>query len=230
MSRREETEGYAFSASAFALGGSLTAPAAENIETQAASVLSGGGGYGSARVENYRLREIISFDEATTFVTGSFNYREGEFSAVAGVTIKGLSILGVVTADAVVARLATRHRGGPKDVKPVVTTAVGSYFVNLRIAGRKVDPELNTGHGMPDEKYVEFLKKLTSKGTRRASLAVDRHCHNGLEIPQFGTVHIAEFQPDPFRPSLTMLRIELGCAIDGSTYAASVQGGGRGWP
>jgi hypothetical protein len=133
-------ERFLHHANAVALGGRITRPFSEIIESQASSVLPITGGYGSARVENFRYREIAAFRSASSTVSGTDSVRDGELvhDGLATCTVEGLNIGGVVTADAVVGRLVSRHVGQP-DASPMLP--VGSYFVNLRIAGFRIDPQ-----------------------------------------------------------------------------------------
>jgi hypothetical protein len=127
-------------ASAAAFGGYMTAPFTEALTTQAASVLSPVGGYGSARVENYRYHQIVSFDVGYSQVIGTRRLdRKGNtvHETLSQAVVEGLNILDIVTADRVVSRLASEYvESEPPDeyrFRPI-----GSYFVNLRIAGCRI--------------------------------------------------------------------------------------------
>jgi len=124
---------------AVGVGGMLTRPFHEQIQGQASATLPIVGGYSAARVENYRYRELMSFKEARTYVTGSQS-SDGAFNTVVSATIEDLNILDIVTADAVVARLSSRH--GPDDAEPSIVAA-GSSFHNLKIGGRPVNIDLD---------------------------------------------------------------------------------------
>jgi hypothetical protein len=126
---RPEKQQFFFHGAALALGGEITRPFSEIIETQAATSLPTVGGYGAARVEKFRYRDLISFERATSVVTGST--RDGVHDTLSTVTVEGLNIMNVVTADKVVARLTSSHPA----IGDVSLLPVGSYFENLRIAG-----------------------------------------------------------------------------------------------
>src|SRR5215471_9459377 len=98
-----------YNASAMALGGKITRPFEAILETQAASVLPIDGGFGSARTENVRFKEIISFKAAHSVVTGSQSEVDGSFATLASVTIEDLNILDMVTAKRIVSRISTHH-------------------------------------------------------------------------------------------------------------------------
>jgi hypothetical protein len=134
-------ERFLHHANAVAFAGSIRRPFNEIIESQASSVLSINGGFGSARVENFRFRELASFRSASSTVAGNVSKSDGGNdveNGLATATVEGLNIGGVVTADVVVGRLVSRHAGRP-DALPMLP--VGSYFTNLRIAGFRIDPQ-----------------------------------------------------------------------------------------
>jgi hypothetical protein len=148
---------------AFAIGvsGRITAPFDEIIPVQASCALPEGGGFGTSRVDDFQFRNILSFGSADAVVAGSDspadnNSLDGltEFEkqkttpdpkgpshdAVATVIVEGLNVLSIVTADRIVARIASSH---PFDIdKPSSITPIGSYFENLRIAGHKITLDL----------------------------------------------------------------------------------------
>jgi hypothetical protein len=122
------------------VGGTLTRPFPQVIDGQASVALPIVGGYTSARVENYRLRELLSFKEARTYTTGSQS-PDGAYNTVVSSTIEGLNILDIVTCDAVVGRISSRHE--PDADEPAIV-ATGSTFHNLKIGGQPIDVELDT--------------------------------------------------------------------------------------
>jgi hypothetical protein len=149
---------------AFAIGvsGRITAPFDEIIPVQASSALPEAGGFGTSRVDGFNFRNIVSFSSANAVVAGSEspagrNPTGPAHDAVATVIVEGLNILGVVTADRIVARIASSH---PFDTnQPSSITPIGSYFENLRIAGHKITLDLATDR---------FAKFDTAQGIRDA--------------------------------------------------------------
>ena len=131
---------FIYHAHGTALGGAIRRPFTQAIETQAATSLPFSGGYGSARASNFKLHELISFREAYTQVTGSRNAQDGSHNTMVSTTIEGLNIDHMITADRIVARLATKHTPGDAETRVFPS---GTHFVNLRIAGRPVNPELD---------------------------------------------------------------------------------------
>jgi hypothetical protein len=133
MHQPDQQPRFYYHGAAFALGGQITRPFNEIIEAQAATSLPSVGGYGAARVEKFRYRDLISFEHAESVVTGS--EREGVHDTLAMTIIEGLNIMNIVTADKVVARLTSSHGPG----SDISLLPVGSYFENLRIAGRPIE-------------------------------------------------------------------------------------------
>ena len=125
---------YIFNGHGHALSGHITHPFDHQIEVQAGMSLPTTGSIGHARVENFRFREYVSFSSAYTYVAGS---KRGEYMYTTLVTsvVEKLNILDVVTADRVVARLASHHSLDPKlgQEEPQITL-LGSKIENLRIA------------------------------------------------------------------------------------------------
>ncbi len=133
---------FRYRGSAFGAAGTLTTPFNEIIPTQASSHLADIGGYGTAHSENFAHRNVLRFDRAYTEVTGSQTHPEGPtYSTLVKATVEGLNIMGMITADRVVANLVSTYVHGP-DAEPAVNL-IGSRFENLKIAGIPVKVTLN---------------------------------------------------------------------------------------
>lgn len=132
---------FLFHGFAVGLQGRIRAPFDEIIPVQAASALPETGGYGSARVDNFRFHEILSCTAAYSQVAGAKS-EKGSYDSIATVTIEHVNLLNMVTADRVVARIASKHPDDPEAEPSVIP--LGSYFENLRIAGQPVVIELAT--------------------------------------------------------------------------------------
>jgi hypothetical protein len=131
-------ERFQYNASAVGVGGRIDLPFTEIIPIQASSALPETGGFGTARVDRFHFREIFSFHAAASVVSGAYSLTSQSFETLATVSVEGLNILNVVTADRIVARLSSTYaEDGTHWVTPV-----GSYFENLRIAGYPVQPRL----------------------------------------------------------------------------------------
>lgn len=135
-------ERFRYHASTTGFSGRITLPFDEIIPAQASLALPDSGGFGTAAVDHFRFHGILSFESAQALVAGSFSPRDRSFDAVATVTITGLNILNMVTADRVVARIASSHPEDPGLGHSI--TPLGSYFDNLRIAGHRVEIDLAT--------------------------------------------------------------------------------------
>jgi hypothetical protein len=128
--------------SAYGAAGTLTIPFREIIPIQASSHLADIGGYGTAHSENFAHRNILRFDRAHTEVTGSQTHPEGPtYSTLVKSTVEGLDIMGMVTADRVVANLVSTYVHGPNAEAAI--NLIGSRFENLKIAGIPVKVCLN---------------------------------------------------------------------------------------
>lgn len=132
-----------FRGSAYGAAGILTTPFREIIPTQASSTLADFGGYGTSLSENFNHRNIVRFDVARTEVTGSRTHLDASvptYSTLSRSTIEGLNVMGMITADRVVANLVSTYRdaeGSQPEVK-----LIGSRFENLKIAGVPVKVHL----------------------------------------------------------------------------------------
>jgi hypothetical protein len=247
---------YHYNAHGSAFSGHFTRPFDEIIEVQAGMSLAPTGGYGSVRVENFRFKELVSFDAATTQVSGSKNDSDNSHSTLVSTTVEGLNILGVITADLVIARLATHH---PHDKEVPSFTFLGSHFENLRVAGCSVTVELDqelfqrigTFEAVKNEFETnsEFRKmaedpfglgqpqKLADRcGVLYCSLVKDikttcpgirRRGQHILEVPEFGRIFLAEVLARNGSRAITMLRFELGSTPAGHGSTANAQGNGQ---
>ncbi len=126
------------------MAGVLTTPFQEIIPTQASSNLADFGGYGTGHSEDFTHRDIIRFDRAHTEVTGSRTHMLGPnptFSTLVKASVEGLNIMGMVTADRVVANLVSTYVDIP-GAEPAFNL-IGSRFENLRVGGIPVKVCLN---------------------------------------------------------------------------------------
>jgi hypothetical protein len=136
-------ERFRYHAFTTGVSGRITHPFDEIIPVQASLALPETGGFGTVRVDRFDFRGILSFESAQALVAGCFTPRTQSFDSVATVTVTGLNILGMVTADRIVARIASSHPQDPERGHSI--TPLGCYFENLRIAGYSVELDLATG-------------------------------------------------------------------------------------
>ncbi len=155
---------HTYHAEAGVLHGRLHLPLVQDIKPQAFTRLSERGGYLSQHAHNYQLEGIISYRTAYTQVAGNRDVKAGHgWSTVATAVIEHLNILDVVTADRVVAQVATEH--------PLVgyvphISFLGTRFENLRIAGHKVDLDLDhdfVGARPKDDSPYTAIKTLIER-------------------------------------------------------------------
>ncbi len=272
MQKQSNSKRYLFQASAIGVAGQITHPFHEIIPVHAASALPDDGGFGTARVDGYRCKEILSFNSAYTQVVGTDEGHKEVFESVAVSVVEGLNILDVVTCDRIVSRVTSKFPGdvpeGSNLPKETAVVPTGSRFEGLRVGNDFVErlelapdffkrPEIATWSGLlkalefqDDRKILEGLSLPGSDGKpaplpvrgQDASLvgfciALGQRTESAvlgaplrISIPQFGTVHLGEFFCYPTARSLTMLRVELGCAYGGAVSAAISRGGGTGYP
>jgi hypothetical protein len=226
---------FGFLASAAALGGAFTRPFHEPLQVQAASMLPSVGGYGSARVENFRFHELISFTAAYTQVIGNEYEKDGrrERSTLALSVVEGLNVLDMVTADRIVGRLVSEtplpaDKAAPEaaEAQELTWLPAGSYFVNLRIAGVRIDPVPHDALMGRDAKTVDGVANLGLAHKRdplRCSL-FKNECP--IRIPGFGNIFLGEYVVARDYRKLTMIRLALGSPADGDVSAVVLQGNG----
>ena len=196
---------YLHQADALAAWGHITRPFSEPIPTQAALSLPNSGGYGSARAEGFRFKEILSFGAAYTEVIGSEHSPDGPFDTLALCAIEKLNILDVVTCDRLVARISSR-----RDIDadgPEITT-MGSRFERLRI-GNHFFEELDLGAGVICECDTwKKLQEALQDGKKRESLA-----KSAMTAPNGERVEL----PDPKRmPNKLGFSLAPGCGRSAS--------------
>jgi hypothetical protein len=225
---------FLYHALAAGVSGRITVPFQDLIEVQAASALPISGGYSASRVENFSYKEILSFSLATTLTIGSFSESHREYNTLATVTIEGLNILDTITADRIVARLASSQpqEGGEPEV-----TIVGTHFENLQVAGYPLDAQ-------PDLKRLADFAKPKRMELRSLMLPIELDENSGItmpeegvfEVPQFGKLYLLQFQRTQCYQSLTMLHLDLGCPVEsggpqtGGLAAAHVSTNGEFYP
>jgi hypothetical protein len=138
----EQKRDHTYHAEAIALEGQLTLPFEQVIEPLVNLKLPERGGYLSQHAHSYRLGGAISLRSAYTQVGGSPSSKSAKgWSTLATAAIEGLNVLDVLTADRVVAQIATHY---PEVGYIPSVTFLGSRFENLRIAGRPVRIDLKS--------------------------------------------------------------------------------------
>ena len=133
---------FRYHGSALGIGGRLDLPSRVNIPTQACAVLSPSGGESSMTVRDYSYQGILSFDEATAYATGSRD--DDTYNTLAMVTIRNLSIFGMIEVERLVARITSTHRIANGKVGEAEITFTGSTFKGVTIGGVPIKVELDT--------------------------------------------------------------------------------------
>lgn len=202
---------FLYHALATGLSGQITVPFQKTIEVKAPSSLPFTGGYASSLEKEFRYEQILSFASAETVTTGSET--ANFFDTLATSTIEGLNILNVVTADRVVARLASKYS---KDKGERSVTFAGSHFHNLRIAGCPVEVAVDpartkTARHSARAQYGTFATSIDLKNCP----GVERLDDGGLHVPQFGKIYLAESVVTSSYQTISMVRVSLGCAVEG---------------
>ncbi len=235
---------FVYHAFATGVAGRVTHPFEHLIEAQAPSALPPMGGYSSNRVEHFRFKEILSFRAAYTQVAGAFVDKHGRQSwdTVMTSTVEGLNIMGIVTADRIVARLASRH--DVHEPEPRILP-LGSYIEGLRIAGIPVGIEwdvdrycqLDThtkvvadtrpadGNGAVPERAGCIPASLVRKLTASAGCLETRG--DAIYVPLFGKVVIGQILIEGNARQLTMLQVYPECAVALACTAGSGQTNGQ---
>lgn len=258
MSSEIPAKTYHYNAHGHGLSAHMHRPIDHVIDVQAAASLPTIGGHGKSRVDNFKFQELISFRSAYTHVSGSRDPVKGHYATLVTATIEGLNIQDVVTADRLVARLATHH---PDDHREPHILLLGSKFENLQVAGCRVDLELNHDFFLKLDTFEALLKELESnaqfrkmagdpfetghavklpdargvllcslvKEMKTACPGVTRHGHC-FAVPQFGKIYLAEVLARHGSRTLTMLRVEMGCSVSGKLTAAEAIVNGSTWP
>jgi len=170
-----------YHANASAYGGYYTSPVAQNIAPQASLSLASSGGYGSASAPGFTIShlgsKIFSFDSASTEVSGEISAVTGGWLTTVTTTLLGLDVVGVVTADKLVAQIQTDH---PQNGDYPTVSFAGSCIENLTVEGYPVEVTLgmdicdqsdDTGDdGYPSEACIDDSDFLTTVADQYASM------------------------------------------------------------
>jgi len=129
-----------YHADASTLGGSIEQPVSKIIPSQAEISLPSSGGATAKETVAFDFETIVSCTRAYSHATGSVSKKSGGWTTLVTSVVEGLNLLEVVTADRVVGQISIEH---PRVGNIPKVTYVGSQFVNLRIGGVLVEPEIN---------------------------------------------------------------------------------------
>ena len=150
---------FAFNASAVAFGARFEQPDNTIIPSQASAALAPTGGEGYQTVSNFNYKGIITFDEASVYVSGSTHGTVR--NTLASVTIKNLNVLNLLHVDLLSSRITSRHELGEDEGE---ITVHGSSADNLRIAGKPVKVNFNHDFYARYSTYAKFSDALAKPG------------------------------------------------------------------
>lgn len=238
------TRRFFYHAFGVGLGGRITRPCCEVIDGGAMAALPTVGGYASSRVDGYRFRDILSVRSAAAYAVGSEDGDKAYNTSVT-VTVEGLNILDVITADSITARLTSRHASDGDE--PVIST-VGTEFRNLRIDGAPVDVEIQNRDLFFTERTasdfneraraIEQAEASAKTGTPRflfgtkgvTMCSLVKSESYAIRVPTVGTVYLGEILVSGYARRLTMVRVEMGSPVGGRAEFASGEVNGSTYP
>jgi ribosomal protein L35AE/L33A len=149
---------FHYHANAHVVSATFTRPLPHVVEVQGASSLPTIGGHGKGRVEDFRFEHFLSVKRGYTHVSGTpqevevevedkvkgkTRVKQTHFTTLVTAVAEGVNILDVVTADRIVARLASNRTLDDEEYKEPHFTLIGSKFENLQIGGCAVEVPLD---------------------------------------------------------------------------------------
>jgi hypothetical protein len=247
---------FRFRGSAIGVAGQICKPFSDIVEAQAASALTQTGGFGSAQSAAFKYRDILHFDLAHTEVSGAQCDNPDDHdaplsSARITSTVEGLNIMGVITADRVVATLSSTFSSKP-DYEPSVRL-LGTRFENLKVAGILVQADLAVdvldrfdthralAHAWKSDNDVQLLfgqttvspsdwPGNTSVSSVRSLPGLPEKCPGLVRHPRvihvvgFGTVRLAEVTVSRGSRNVAMIHVELDCPYKGRVMCCEITG------
>jgi len=234
---------FNFNGHGHALSGEFRHPLLALIPAQASASLSSIGGVALAKAENFHYQDFVCFKSAHTHISGKRRRdKTGEtFVTHASTVVKGLNILGMVTADRIVSRLTSIHK--PDEPEGHII-AEDSRFEGLKINDEEVKVTLRHDLLVKCKTFDDLAKSgkmVAHDGKRQVAICslvekietklkgVDPKDHV-IEVKNFGKIFLAEIFSYPGTRTLTMLRLELGSPHVADLTAAQVGGNGQPTP
>jgi TIR domain len=234
----EALKGYTYEASVNALSGEIARPFRQIISPQAFILLRGDEGFFSQASHGFRVEWLVSFAFARTHVAGNTN--EDGWNTLANATVEKLNLFDVVTADRIVAQVSI-DRVSDKNRLPMVNF-LGTTFENLRIGGKAVEIDLETGmfeHGrfrLEAGASGDSDKDRQGRGSSDGSLVKMIRggvplatARNSLALQGFGTLFLGQLlvDGDSYMVKMIHLVTSSGGEIDVATCRAGI--GLSGW-
>lgn len=257
--REIKSRQFMHNAHAIGFSGQITLPFQHLIEAQASCALPATGGYSSSRVDDFKLKDIVTCRAAYTNLTGSFSQKDNAYFTVTTSTIEGLDLLGLVKIGKLSGRIMCRHpyvEPGTEEARKAEPSIIplGSSFEDVVIAGHPVRVVLYAGKAGQLDKYSDFRREAPQQfnsvymdasdpaGPVHCSL-VDRFEYdqaaapelkivapNTIELDHFGEIAFAEFIVNPKSRRITMLHVDLGCGFEGNLSFGIGEGNGSSGP
>jgi hypothetical protein len=168
-----------YHAEAHALSGHLIHPIKQTIKQQAPSIMRGRkDGHAAHCVENFSLKNLISFDLGHSRVSGNRNPKTNGWVTLSTSAVRELNIFEVITADRVVAQASTDHaHPSEKDNGHVPhVTFLGTQFDDLRVSGFPVAVKLNLNFiGKKPENNKSYLqeREFLQRARNQVKIVVD---------------------------------------------------------
>src|SRR5260370_3620391 len=166
---------FNFQRHGYGLSGEFRHPLFALIPAQASASLSSIGGVAFAKAENFHFQDFVCFKYAHTHISGK--RRRGEagetFVTHASTVVKGLNILGVVTADRIVSRLTSIHN--PKECEGHII-AQDSRFEGLKINGEDVKGLLRHDFMVKCRTFGDLTKGIAGDKRSWKMVALDEEC------------------------------------------------------
>jgi len=230
-----------------ALSGEFRHPLWAVVPAQASASLSTIGGIAVAHVENFHFQDFVCFKSAHTHSTGN-RRRDETFVTHASTVVKGLNILGMVTAVRIVSRLTSIH--SPKEPEGHII-AEDSRFEGLKINGEDVkvtlrhdllvkcktfgdltkgiagDKKSGKIVALDEDRQVALCSLVEKIETKLSGVDLKQHV---IEVKNFGKIFLAEVFAYPGTRTLTMLRLELGSPHVADLTAAESSTNGQPMP
>ena len=222
---------FIFHASAMAFSGHVTRPIEHVIEVQAGTSLPTTGGHGSARVENFRFNQMVSFKAGYSQVSGSEKIENGKpvaYTTLSSAVLEGLNIQDVVTADRIVARLSSSFvpkDGDDNEEYESRILTIGSRFENLRVAGCKVDVELHDELDLGTFEQARNHYKNNPVFKKMVDDPFSRGKKTSRKVATHGSIHcslVKKFEPEECPGIFTCHGYVLEVEEFGKIYLAEV--------
>lgn len=178
------------------------------------------------------------------------------YDTIVTVMIEGLNVLNMVTADRVVARMTSKHpedtydpemrpvgsyfenlRIGGIPVEPTPRSDLmreGGYSSVMGKFSKEELPDLTMRDWQPgvlspvfqDRRLLVPLFETTNQD-KLSECGIDASAPGRMYVPEFGMIYFGEYLVSRFSRRLTMLRIDLGCAVEGTMTFGSEETNGH---